>query len=113
MPDTASFFRETNWPLGGKLIAPDPFYLEGAAVHCWDFTAYLCLSCLHGLGQHYYVSVYRVFVPPTQIPEQQCTRLWDSFYSKGGEAHNHETLWSNYAIHLSRSCHIQSDVTAY
>lgn len=87
MPDTAPFFRETNWPLVGKLIAPDPFYLEGAAVRCWDFTAYLCLSCLHGLGQHHYVRVYRVFGPPTQIPAQQCTRSRGSFYSKGGEAH--------------------------
>lgn len=53
MPDAASFLEDTNEPPGGKLIALDPFHLEGAAIHGWDFTVYLCLSCLHGLGQHH------------------------------------------------------------
>lgn len=112
MPDMASFFRETNWLFGGKLIAPDPLYLEGAAIHCWNFTTYLCLSCFRGLGQHHHVRIYRMFVPPTHNTQQR-TRPRDSFYSKGDEAHNRETLQSNHTVHLSRSCHIQSDVTAY
>lgn len=29
MCDMASFFRETNWPLDGKLIAPDPSIWRG------------------------------------------------------------------------------------